>query len=979
MLKFALFMLKRLLFSLCFFLNLLLLKAQTGYINFNKQIPWVDSVFASLSQEEKIAQLMTIAVWTQRDSAYLKDIEKLVSEHKVGGLMFMKGTPYKQAMLTNRYQQKAKVPLLISIDGEWGLSMRLDSVPTFPRQMVLGAANNIELTKQMGAEIAKHCKRLGIQMNFAPVVDVNNNPANPVINDRSFGENKYTVARHGIAYVRGMQEQKVIATAKHFPGHGDTESDSHHALPVIPYGLKRLDSLELYPFKELIKNNVAGVMVGHLYVPAIDSNGNTATSVSKNAVKGLLKGNLGYNGLAITDGLNMKGVANFIGPGEVCAKALEAGNDLLLFVEDVPEGIKCIKEYIKDGKISQEQLDISCKKILTAKYWAGLSTSNKVNLNNLYDDLNCCSTDLLIRKVVKNAIVVAKNKDNLIPLREPHMYKILSLSVGNNKFTDFQQTLIKYLKADYISIDKNESSQKFDSLLTQLKYYNLVILSLHNTSRFVSKKLGLTAQQIDFVKKVLESNKCILVNHGNPYILQHFTMAQNVILAFEDLPVYNELSAQILMGAIEAKGEMPVSVNGAFPLASGVKTQTLERLAYVMPEEVGLEHTPFAQIDSIVQKGINAKAFPGCQVLVSKDGNVLYQKSFGKSSFDSSAISVQNYHMYDLASLTKVLATTLAVMKLYEDDKLSLNDKLGLYLPFLRGTAKERITIKEVLLHQAGFVPFIPFYKQTLVNGKPDTLLYRKISSDEFAIKVADSLYLKSTYAEEIYHQIAQSELKNPGQYVYSDLGFILLRKVVEVITNLPFEQYVSDNFYKPLNLNGMVYNPKDKGVKDNWLMPTENDMHFRQQLVKGYVHDQAAAMLGGVSGNAGLFASANDVAVVFQMLLNGGTYGEVRVLRSSTIDYFTKKQVKNNRRGLGFDKPETEESKSSPAGRSCSAQTFGHTGFTGTCAWADPKSGLVYVFLSNRINPDAENKKLAEMNIRTDIHDLLYEIIKVK
>ncbi|MFN4082406.1 MAG: glycoside hydrolase family 3 N-terminal domain-containing protein [Bacteroidia bacterium] len=952
-------------------------KAQTGYINFNKSNKWVDSIFNKLSLDEKIAQLMTIAVWTQRDSNYFKEVDKLVADYKIGGVMFMKGTPHKQAVLTNRFQKLAKVPLLVSIDGEWGLSMRLDSTPTFPRQMVLGAANNTELTRQMAAEIAKHCNRMGIHVNFAPVVDINNNAANPVINDRSFGENKYIVAKHGIAYAKGLQENKVIACAKHFPGHGDTETDSHHALPFIPYNFKRLDSLELYPFRELIDNKVASIMVGHLYVPAIDSVGNIATSISKNAVTGLLKKELGFDGLIVTDGLNMKGVANYVGPGEVCAKALEAGNDLLLFVEDVPDGIKCIKEYINSGKISMEQLNNSCKKILMAKYWCGLNNYKPIDLVNLYDDLNCCSTDLMIKKVIKNAIVVAKNQDNLIPFAEPNEYKVLSLAVGNSKFTDFQQMLNNYLKADYLSIDKNESKEKFDSLFIKTQYYNLIILSLHSTSRFVSRKLGLTQNQIEFVKRVLTSNKCILVNHGNPYILQHFKDARNVVLAYEDLPVYNQLAAQVLMGAIPAKGQMPVSVTDAYPLASGIKTQTLNRFEYVMPEEVGYNHVPFALIDSLVQKGIKNKAMPGCQIVVAKNGKVVYNKSFGKFTYDSLSQDVQNYHIYDLASLTKILATTLAVMKLFEEGKLKLSDKLGLYLPELRGTAKDRIAIKDVLLHQAGFVPYIPFYKNTLTKNKPDTLFYSKTYSEKFNLKVADSLYAVSNIYDYVIKNIAQSELNNQGQYTYTDLGFILLKKVVEVITNTPFEKYVDENFYKPLNLANTTYNPLEKGISKNMIAPTESDNYFRQQLLRGYVHDQTAAMIGGVSGHAGLFANANDVAVIMQMLLNGGEYGNVRIFKPSTVEIFTKKQSKTGRRGLGFDKPETQPNLPSPTGKNCSPLTFGHTGFTGTCTWADPKNNLVYVFLSNRVYPSAENNKLAQMNIRTEIQDLLYEIMK--
>ncbi len=954
-------------------------KAQNHAINWQKQNPWVDSVMNTLTLDEKIAQLFTVSVWTQRDSNYLNEIEKQVKEYKIGGLMFMKGTPHKQAILTNRYQSKAKVPLLVSIDGEWGLNMRLDSTPVFPRQLVLGAANNEELTQEMGAEIAKHCKRLGIHVNFAPDIDVNNNMANPVINDRSFGENKYIVAKHGTAYMKGMQNNHVMATAKHFPGHGDTESDSHHALPIITGNRKRLDSLELYPFRELIKNDVGSIMVGHLFVPAIDTTNNTATSISSVAVKQLLKDEMGFEGLVVTDGLNMKGVANYAPSGEVTAKALAAGNELLLFVEDVPQSIFWIKDYMGCGLISEEDVNKACRKILITKHWAGLSKYKPVETKNLYEDLNCCSTDLLIKKVVKQGVVVAKNLDGLIPFESPQNYKIASIAVGNNQFTAFQQTLGNYLRADYFSIDKNESEASFDSMFSELQHYSLVIISLHSTSRFVSRKLGLTKLEIAFINKLLLDRKCILVNHGNPYILQHFTKARNVIVAYEDLPLYNELAAQALMGAYATKGKMPVSVTPTFPLASGIQTEPLPRFEYIMPEEVGIDHAPLSLIDSMVMEGIRNKALPGCQVLVAQHGKVLYNKSFGTFTYDSASTKVENYHLYDLASLTKILATTLAIMKLYDDKAIGLNDKLGLYLPFLRGTAKEKITIKEVLLHQAGFPAFIPFYKKTMQNGVLDTTWYSSIKTSRNTLQLADQLWIDKRYEQEIFNIIASADMKTSGEYVYSDLGFILLRKLVENVSNMPFENFMNEHFYEPLAISNLYFNPIAKGVPISKIAPTELDTVYRKQLVQGFVHDPAAAMMGGISGHAGLFGNANSVAILMQMLLNQGTYGNVRVLKSSTVQLFTNKQNKKSRRGLGFDKPETIAFRPSPTGAFCSPQTFGHTGFTGTCTWADPKTEIIYVFLSNRVYPFPENNKLAQSNLRTRIQDLIYEVTRKK
>jgi len=949
-------------------------RAQT--INWKKQNEWVDSVYATLNTDQKIAQLMIIAAFNNKDKAHIQDIECHVRELGVGGLIFFKGSPYRQAVLTNQYQKLSKIPLFISIDGEWGLNMRLDSTPVFPRQMVFGGANRTDLTKQFGVIVGKHCKRMGINFNFAPDVDVNNNMNNPVINDRSYGENKYIVAKNGIAYMQGMQSANIIASAKHFPGHGDTETDSHFGLPVIKGNLKRLDSLELYPFKELIDNGLTAMMSAHLYVPALDSTENLASSISPKIVTELLRNQMGFDGLITTDALNMKGVSSYYEPGELAAKALTAGNDILLMVEDVPMSIAFIKDYLNRGLIAQSQLEQSCKKILTAKYWCGLNKYKRIILENLTNDLNNIENDLLIKQIVKNGVVVAKNLDKIIPISNPEQYKIACINVGSAQLSEFQLQLNNYIKADYYSIDKNDSKESFDTLLSKSDYYNLVIISIHNTSRYVSKNLGLTQAQIDFIIAIGLKHKCILVNNGNPYILQYFNMFKNVVVAYEDLPLYNQIAAQIVGGGINAKGKMPVSVTSYFPLGSGVETVGLNKFEYVYPEEIKINSIKLNKIDSIVNNAIALKAMPGCQVFVAKQGKVIYNKSFGYHTFDSIQ-SVKNNHIYDVASLTKILSTTLAIMKLYEEKKLKLDDKIGFYLPFLKGSTKEKIKIFELLTHQAGLVPFIPFYKASLLpNGKLNPTIYSDSIHDDFSIKVADNIYINKNYEKVIWTTIAESDLKKTGEYVYSDLGFMMLRKIVEIITNQDFESYLQNSFYKPLNLSSMVFNPL-KTINNDWIVPTEIDSVFRKQMIKGYVHDPGSAMLGGVSGHAGLFANANDVAIIMQMLLNKGFYGNNHVLKASTIETFTNKYSKNSRRGLGFDKPETDPLKDSPTSKMCSFKTFGHQGFTGTCTWVDPENELVYVFLSNRIFPTAENKKFGELSVRTKIQDAIYEALK--
>lgn len=950
----------------------ILLLAQNNTINWNKSNAWVDSVYNTLTEDERIGQLFMIDVWPMRDSIHFKDVETLVRDYKVGGLIFFKGYPFRQATLTNLYQQKAKVPLLIGIDGEWGLSMRIDSTPVYPRQMVLGASANADLMYEMGLSIGEQCKRIGINFNFAPDVDVNNNPNNPVINDRSFGENRNTVSRLGAAYVKGLQDMRIMASAKHFPGHGDTETDSHYGLPVINADRKRLDSLELFPFKQLIDEDVMSVMVAHLNVPALDTS-NTPSSLSKKIITDLLRNEYNYKGIIITDGLNMKGVADLYPPGEVAAKALLAGNDILLFVENVPASLACIKNHLCDSTLTMEQIEKSCKRVLMAKYWAGLNKYVPINLTNLTEELNAGNAPLMIKKAISNGIVVAKNSDDIIPIKNPELYKIATVAVGVQQLTPFQEYCLNYCKTDLFSIDKADNQPSFDSLFITLNNYNLIIVSLHATSRFVSKKLGLTPPQIDFVNRLLVlDKKVVLVCNGNPYILNSFQQARNVIIAYEDLELNNQLAAEVLFGSTVAKGKIPVSVGNSFPLGTGVTTENINRFNYQIPQEAGLKPNAFYKLDSIAQVAINLGATPGCQILVAKKGKVLYQKSFGYHTYEN-ITAVKNHHQYDLASLTKMLATTLAVMHLLENHKIKTDDKLGNHIPALAGTNKENLAIYDVMLHQAGLMPFIPIYKSTLLDGKPNPLIYQTIADSNYCIKVAPALFMHKDYEQFVWQTIISSDIKPRGNYVYSDLGFMLLKQLVENVSQMPFETYLKKHIYEPLNLANLGFNPSTNA---DWVVPTEIDSVFRGQLCHGTVHDQTAAMLGGVSGHAGLFGSANDVGIIMQMLLNEGEYGGKQILKPSTISLFTKKLINKNRRGLGFDKPETDPKKPTPTSRACSPQTFGHTGFTGTCAWADPKHDLVFVFLSNRVYPSADNKKLVEQNIRTTLQDAVYEAL---
>jgi beta-N-acetylhexosaminidase len=947
----------------------------------NEGSHWVDSVFQSLTPDQRIAQLFMVAAYSNSDKTHINEIKKLIEVNGIGGLIFFQGGPLREARLTNKYQELSRVPLLISIDGEWGLAMRLDSTVQFPRQMTLGAIQDDSLIYYMGKEIAWECKRLGIQINLAPVADVNNNPNNPVISNRSFGENKYNVARKAAMYMKGMQDAGVMANAKHFPGHGDTDSDSHKTLPVINQCAARMDTLELYPFRELIKQGLGSIMVAHLYIPCYDTTKNTASTLSKKVVTDLLKDSLGFKGLIFTDALNMNGVAKYFEPGIVDLKALLAGNDVLLFSQDVPVAIREIKKAIEQGLITQDEIDLRCRKILSAKYWCGLNKWEKIKTNKLIEELNNTKADLMNRKLADAAMTVLKNDQDLLPLKRLDTLSIASVSLGYDTGKSFECMLSNYAPVTHFGIDKDAKQALGDSLLKKLEHYNTLILCINNTNNNPKKEFGLT----DLIRHLTDTicsmkGKHVIVDvFANPYLLSLFKepeKAQAVVLSYEWSMYTQNSSAELIFGGIPALGKIPVTVSERFKAGTGIATGPAVRLKYTIPEEVGIDSRKFRQIDTIAMKGIRNRAYPGCQILVAKDGKVIYRKSFGYHTYGKK-MKVKNDDLYDLASVTKILSSTPAVMKLVDEKSLRLDDQLKEHLPELKGSNKQDIVIREMMAHQAGLEAWIPFWMRTVdKGGEYKHGIYSKTRNDSFPLRVADRLYINKTWPDTMFHQLVRSPMGQRGKFMYSDLGYYFLKRIVEDKKHQGLNSYMDSVFYKPLGLPTLGYLPRNRFDLDR-LVPTEYDLKFRKQQIQGDVHDQGAAMLGGVGGHAGLFSDANDVAVIMQMYLNKGSYGGTRYLESSTLDEFTKCQFcKDNRRGAGFDKPETDPKKDSPVCDCVSYLSFGHQGFTGTITWADPASGIVYVFLSNRVYPDAEDNRLLKQGTRTAIMRVINDAI---
>ena len=938
-------------------------------------VAWVNRTYDALTPEERIAQCYMLSFHT--DSVHeIKRAEELVRTGRAGGIIFFKGHPTTQLEWTNKLQSTAKVPLMIAIDAEWGLGMRLDSVPVFPHQLTLGAVSDNTLIRQMGIEIGRECHRMGINVDFAPVIDINSNPQNPVINDRSFGEDKLKVAVKGVEYADGLQSQNILPCVKHFPGHGDTDKDSHKTLPTVLKSMEQLENYELYPFKVLFANGIGSVMVAHLNIPALDTTPNITTSLSCKVVTGLLKKKMGFEGLVFSDALNMKGVTNLYKPGTVDSLAFMAGTDILEYSEDPVKGQAKILAALNDGSLSVKVLEEKVKKILAYKYMLGLKERKPISTDNLYFDINSDSALALRQKLYEQSITIAADEDKILPMQDVGYKHMASVSIDIKGFSAFQKNIYQFAEMDLFNSPKEEKDT-LAALYDTLAHYERVIVDLHGMSRKSEANFGINQNSIEFIQKLAQKTQVILVAFGSPYSLKFFDDQKNVIVTYEDNDVTNTAAANILFGASPALGKLPVSASAKFTAGKGeIRTQVL-RLKISQPEDVGMRAEDLREMDDIVLNGIIAHAYPGCQVLVTKDNKVIWNKTYGSKTYENSKDKIQATDLYDLASISKIAATTLAVMKLYDEQKLDITKTVGDYLALDDAATIKGLKISDVLTHQAGLTPFIKFYAQTIGADRYQRY-YRAYASDTFSVEVCDSMYIRRDYPDSMWYQMSHSPVVAGAGYVYSDIDFYIMQKIVEAISHRGLYEYVYENIYRPMGLTRICFRPL-RHFDHSKIVPTERDTIFRRQLVHGHVHDPGAAMYGGVAGHAGVFSDAFDLAELMQMLLNKGSYNGKQILHAETIALFTKQQSARSRRGLGFDKPEPDPAKQSPTYNHVPLSVFGHTGFTGTSVWSDPEHDLTFIFLSNRGYPDAENPKLVKMNIRTELQKVVYKALPKK
>ena len=949
---------------------------------------WVETRLQGMSLKEKIGQLFIHTVAPQDTEPNRRNIRNAVKEYKVGGLLFSGGQLSTQVVLTNFAQEMAETPLLMTFDGEWGLAMRLKGTPSFPKNRVLGCIQDNELLYEYGLEVARQCREIGVHVNFAPVADVDNNPLNPVINTRSFGGDPKNVADKVIAYSRGLEEGGVLSVSKHFPGHGDTNVDSHKALPVLNFSRERMDSIELYPFRQAIQAGLGGIMVGHLEVPAFSKK---PASISTEILS-LLQDELGFKGLAFTDALEMKGISN---NPNLCAQTLIAGNDMLLAPRNLKRELDGVLNAVKNGQLTEEQITEKCRKVLTFKYALGLHQRQFVQLSGLEQRLNHPGVQQLMDRLEKAAVTVVSNDGGILPL-DVDQKKVAVLNIGMPaQGKAFYNQLKKYMQVDCIQAHPDSIT----SISKRLGNYEKVIVAIH-TEKYAAYQsmLNTLSARLPLVYVYLTPMKRIY-NKGN-----NWKKAAAVVMGHSGSVAVQHFVADVLMGREKATGRLSVEVKDYRKPGEGVVVDLKTTKVY-RPEDYGMNADVLARIDEIALEGIKAKAYPGCQILILKDGAPVYDKCFGTFTYGDSR-KVTSDDIYDIASLTKTTATLLAVMKLYDQGKFGLTDPISKYVPVLQGSPKGRITIEDLLYHQSGLPGSWPFYREAINDSsytgaffkarldanhhqQVDRRLYvvdefkykdeyvSPLRSEEYPLQVAEGVFVNPAFPERILEMIASDEIPlRDRRYRYSCLNFVLLKEMVEQISGMPMDKYLDQEFYAPMGMQHTLYSPLSR-FKPEQIVPTVQKDYLRgRKELRGYVHDEIAAFMGGVSGNAGLFSNAHDVGKVYQMLAEMGQYDGKRYLSLETCQLFMNRKSRLSRRGLGFDKPDAAPGKG-PCADEAPLEVVGHTGFTGTCAWTDAKNGLVFVFLSNRIYPRPfDHKALMSLNIRPRIQQVMYQAL---
>ncbi|MBU0558838.1 MAG: serine hydrolase [Bacteroidetes bacterium] len=920
----------------------------------NEDVEWVEKTLEGMSLKDKCAQLIisyASSVDTSYNSSEYTRMRYLAEELKVGGFVFFKGNILSQAAITNELQKLAEIPLLISADFERGVGMRLHDAVEYPHNMAFGAANDVQLTYLMGKYTAASGRALGVHQNYAPLLDVNKNYKNPIINIRSYSENPDLISWHANAFIQGMHDEGMITTGKHFPGHGATDLDSHSELPVIHLGIDALRESDLIPFKEAIDAGVKSIMVGHLEVPALEDEELLPATMSKSIISDLLKRELGFKGIVVTDAMNMHAITNLYNQDDAAVLSFKAGADLIVFPEDDESAVNGLYNAVIEKQISEERIDESVRKILAAKKWLKLDMQSEIDLNKIEDVLYNKSHIRLAEEVAEKSITLVRNFKDLIPLNANKLKNIACITLSDSREREtikepfsFEKLAAEKIK-DLKTYRLNLSSRKrhFKEALDIARKSKLIFLAVYVGVRVGEGSVALNDKYVSLLEEFKKLNKpVIFMSFGNPYLIADLTEQDTYLCAYSSSASSQKAMFKSVTGLTDIKGKLPVSIpNTEYNFGFG-QDVTQSRLYFA--ESEGDSTYDFSAVDSLMKKAVADSVFPGGVVLAGHRKRVIYNKAFGNYTYDASSTKVTTESIFDMASVSKVAATTSAAMMLFDEGKIKLGDKVVSFLPEFGNNGKEKITIQNLLVHNSGLPAFKRYY--VMVNTK-----------------------------KEIIDDIMNTKLDfEPGSdYTYSDLGMITLQQIIEKVSNKSLDKFLSERLFTPLGMTRTMYNPPAKLIKD--CVPTEVDNYWRQRLVQGTVHDENASMLGGVAGHAGLFSTSGDLAKLIFLYLNNGISEGKKYFESETLDYWTSFNAEKGDRALGWGRKSVTGYSS--AGSKFSEFSYGHTGFTGTSIWVDKEKGLFVILLSNRVYPTRENRKLVQF--RPVLHDAIVDAVTYK
>lgn len=932
---------------------------------------WVDSVFSTLSLQNKIGQVLMVSLDGSADQNDLEKTINTIRKNKIGSVVVSGGGPVKLVNTINLLQREAELPLLVGMDAEQGPGAVLDSVLKFPEPLMLGAVRDDSLIWYLGEQVGRQLKALGVHINFAPTADLSTSFNNPDLFLSSFGENRDRVTNKIVTYQASLRKEGIFCIAKHYPDNGIRVDGFHKGVPVLQ---SNTDPARLYPLQIMIDNGLTGVVTAYeheVIFPDKKRRFADRKTILSAAIPTLysgeyLKRQVNLTGLVFSFIPDIQELNKKYGPGDAEIFAFQAGNDVLVFPKNINATIRKMRRAIRKNKTLEKQLNESVKRILTLKYDAGLKKRTKLSTENLYSRLNDINITTLHSTLLEKSVTLVKDKQNLVPIRELDR-TFASVSVGNNTVTPFSTHLTKYIPIAMLSLNADTTG-----VFNTLKKYDVVIASIYpNTD-------SIAAQYTSLLQKLSSSTNVIVVSFDSPAKISLLDNLPTLVQAYTPEGNMQQLVAEILFGARKMEGELPVSITDSLKEGQGITRTSLKRLGYSVPEMAGVNGEMLDKITRIVTDAIAQKATPGCQIIVARKGKVVYENSFGSQLYDQKT-PITDQSIYDLASLTKVTATLQVSMFLYEKGLLDIYKKASYYLPELGSTNKKDLIVKDILTHQAGLIPFIPFWVQTVKDSVLMPEYYGHERNEAYPLQIAPHVFgIKSLpdslWKWSINSKLREKPVRTPYSYIYSDIGLYIMHHINEKLINQPQQDFLRQNLYDPLGASTMGYLPLERHDQ-LIIVPTENDKLFRRELLAGTVHDEGAAMLGGVAGHAGNFSNASDLLKLGQMLLQKGYYGGYQYYKPETVDYFTAKQFDTSRRGLGWDKP-VQSDWVSPASILASPKTFGHTGFTGTCMWIDPEFDLVFIFLSNRVYPTRNNNKLSSLNIRSRIQDVIYQSV---